>query len=123
MRISSLFLDLQNEARKLNHKEVVDEDKRNKLPSNYEARKRRAEWEIMDDEKRKVICFHIIFQHFSVQILSNICSYDLQVAEEAGQDYDRLKVLDVSAEDAEKYERIKMRKSNPDPGFSGNSFS
>ena len=30
--------------RKLNHKEVVEEDRRNKEPKNEEARKRRAEY-------------------------------------------------------------------------------
>ncbi|KYN33490.1 Pre-mRNA-splicing factor Syf2 [Trachymyrmex septentrionalis] len=39
----------RNEARMQNHKEVVEEDKRNKLPTNWEARKRQAEW-IMQDE-------------------------------------------------------------------------
>jgi len=45
---------LQNEARKLNHAEVVEEDRRNKLPANWEARKRKAEWEAMEEEARKV---------------------------------------------------------------------
>lgn len=45
---------MQNEARKLNHKEVVEEDKRLKLPTNWEAKKARLEWELMTDEKKKV---------------------------------------------------------------------
>ena len=32
------------DCRKLNHKEVVEEDRRNKEPKNEEARKRRAEY-------------------------------------------------------------------------------
>ena len=48
------MISLQNEARKLNHAEVVEEDKRNKLPANYEAKKRSAEWLLEDDKKRKV---------------------------------------------------------------------
>ncbi|PSN34473.1 Pre-mRNA-splicing factor Syf2 [Blattella germanica] len=40
----------RNEARQMNHQEVVEEDKRNKLPSNWEARKRQAEW-VLDDEQ------------------------------------------------------------------------
>lgn len=44
----------QNEARKLNHQEVVEEDKRLKLPANWEAKKARLEWELADSEKRKV---------------------------------------------------------------------
>ena len=47
-------LSSQNEARKLNHAEVVEEDRRNKLPANWEARKRKAEWEANEEEARKV---------------------------------------------------------------------
>ena len=36
-----------------------------------------------------------------------------------GEDFDRVKLLDVSAADAEKYERMKKIKKNPDQGFSG----
>ena len=45
---------LQREAREANHAEVVEEDKRSKLPKNYEARKRRAEYE-EDYERRKKV--------------------------------------------------------------------
>ncbi len=44
----------QNEARKLNHAEVVEEDKRNKLPTNWEAKRRKIDWEVADEEARKV---------------------------------------------------------------------
>ena len=37
----------------MNHQEVVEEDKRNKLPPNWEARKRQAEWVLDDETKRK----------------------------------------------------------------------
>jgi pre-mRNA-splicing factor SYF2 len=37
----------------MNHQEVVEEDKRNKLPSNWEARKRQAEWALENEQKRK----------------------------------------------------------------------
>ena len=33
---------------------MVEEDRRKKLPANWEARKRKAEWEIADQEARKV---------------------------------------------------------------------
>ncbi|XP_033121300.1 pre-mRNA-splicing factor SYF2-like [Anneissia japonica] len=82
----------RNEARKLNHAEVVEEDRKAKLPSNWEARKRQADWILQDDEKRKN-------------------------AEEKGLDYDRLKLLDVTAEEAERIEK-KKKKKNADPGFS-----
>ncbi|XP_008550845.1 pre-mRNA-splicing factor SYF2 [Microplitis demolitor] len=82
---------LRNEARSLNHKEVVEEDKRNKLPSNWEARKRQAEWILQDEEARKK-------------------------AQEQGLDYDRQKMLNVDAIEAERLDR-KKKKKNPDPGF------
>jgi len=37
----------------MNHQEVVEEDKRNKLPPNWEARKRQAEWVLEDEQKRR----------------------------------------------------------------------
>ncbi|XP_016101721.1 pre-mRNA-splicing factor syf2-like [Sinocyclocheilus grahami] len=43
----------RNEARKLNHQEVVEEDKRLKLPSNWEAKKARLEYELIVDQKKK----------------------------------------------------------------------
>ena len=49
-----LCLWFQNEARKLNHQEVVEEDKRLKLPANWEAKKARLEWELQEEEKKKV---------------------------------------------------------------------
>ncbi|KRX77877.1 Heparan sulfate glucosamine 3-O-sulfotransferase 3B1 [Trichinella sp. T6] len=69
-----------NEARKLNHREVVEEDRRNKLPANYEAKRKRAEWEISEFEKRKE-------------------------AEERGEDYDRLKLLQMPADIAWKLQQ------------------
>ena len=46
----------RNEARKLNHKEVAEEDMRKKLPKNYEAMRRKAEWEVADKQARQVQC-------------------------------------------------------------------
>jgi len=82
---------LRNEARVQNHQEVIAEDARNKLPKNWESRKRQADW-ILEDEKART------------------------AAEADGEDYDRLKLLDISAIDAEKIER-KKKKKNPDIGF------
>ena len=45
----------RNEARKLNHQEVVEEDRRTKEPKNMEARKRRAEY-ILKEEEMKAEC-------------------------------------------------------------------
>ncbi|XP_026473542.1 pre-mRNA-splicing factor Syf2 [Ctenocephalides felis] len=89
-RLKSLH-SARNEARTLNYKEVVEEDARNKLPKNWEARKRQAEWMLADEEARK-------------QAASN------------GEDYDRVKLLSISATDAEILER-KKKKKNPDEGF------
>ena len=45
----------RNDARKMNHQEVVEEDRRNKEPKNMEARKRRAEY-ILKEEEMKAEC-------------------------------------------------------------------
>lgn len=90
----SRFRDLElrmNEARKMNHAEVVAEDERVKRPQNFEAKRKRLEWEEEEDKKRK--------QHASL-----------------GENYDRVKLLDVGADEAERWER-KKRKKNPDVGF------
>ncbi|CAG0883945.1 unnamed protein product [Cyprideis torosa] len=82
----------RNEARQLNHAEVIEEDKRSKLPANFEARKRAAEW-ILDEEKKK------------------------EEAKARGDDYDRVKLLDQGADELERLGKVK-RKKNPDQGFS-----
>lgn len=89
------FKELQfrrKESRKLNYEEVVEEDRRSKLPSNYETKNKWAQYLIEQDEKK-------------------------QDAVANGLDYNRIKLLDVTAEDAEKWDRMKKKK-NPDPGFS-----
>uniref|UniRef100_A0A3B3VBE7 Pre-mRNA-splicing factor SYF2 n=1 Tax=Poecilia latipinna TaxID=48699 RepID=A0A3B3VBE7_9TELE len=83
----------RNEARKLNHQEVVEEDKRLKLPSNWEAKKSRLEWELAENEKKKECAAH-------------------------GEDYHRVKLLEITADEAERWER-KKKKKNPDTGFAG----
>lgn len=40
------------------------------------------------------------------------------MCEEKGQQFDRVKMLELSAEDAEKKDLKKQRKKNPDEGFS-----
>lgn len=83
----------RNEARKLNHQEVVEEDRRKKLPANWDAMQRKTEWENKEEDARKE-------------------------AEARGENYDRVKLLEVTAEDADRLER-KRKKKNPDQGFSG----
>lgn len=81
----------RNEARKLNHQEVVEEDKRNKLPANWEARKRKVDWEVAEEEARRK-------------------------AELEGEDYEKVKLLETSAVELERADR-KKKKKNPDEGF------
>ncbi|XP_065906752.1 pre-mRNA-splicing factor syf2-like [Dysidea avara] len=83
---------LREEAKKLNHQAVVEEDKRMKLPPNYEAVQRKVEWETAEEEAKKK-------------------------AEEDGEDYDRVKLWDKGADELERLQK-KRKKKNPDEGFS-----
>lgn len=78
-------------ARKLNHAEVVAEDARNKLPLNFEARQRQANW-LIANEKGKA------------------------EAASKGLDYDRIKLLNVTAVEAANVDK-KKHKKQPDVGF------
>lgn len=103
-----------------NHKEVVEEDKRNKLPANWESRKRQAEWILQDEAARKEaeakvitsngiwIFIQIIYQSFNLY-----APFIIQ-----GEDYERKKLLEINATEAERIARKKRNKQNPDPGFS-----
>lgn len=89
------FKELQfrrKESRKLNYQEVVEEDRRSKLPENHETKNKWAQY-LIDKEVKK------------------------QEAAAKGLDYNRMKLMDVTAEDADKWDRMKKKK-NPDPGFS-----
>ncbi|XP_055532614.1 pre-mRNA-splicing factor Syf2 [Wyeomyia smithii] len=83
----------RNEARNSNHQEVVAEDERKKLPTNWEARKRQADW-LIEDSKAKAD------------------------AEAKGLDYNRVKLMKVSAAEADRFDKLKAKKKNADPGFS-----
>ena len=87
----------RQESKKLNRSEMVEEDRKSKLPKNWENRQLIAEWKLNDIEKRKE-------------------------CEKEGVDYDRQKLLHVSAADAEKSEAKKRRKNNADLGFSSKSL-
>ncbi|XP_026756486.2 pre-mRNA-splicing factor Syf2-like [Galleria mellonella] len=91
-RLRSLH-NARNEARAHNHYEVVAEAARNKLPPNYEAKRRQAEWVLEDQKKR-------------------------EAAAKQGKNYDRVKLLNISAIEAEKKIKLKKNKKNPDKGFS-----
>lgn len=82
----------RNEARQLNHQEVVEEDRKSKLPSNWESKQKWAQYKLEEDQK-------------------------YEDAAKRGEDYSRIKLLSVSAEEAERMEKKKKRK-NPDIGFS-----
>ncbi|CAD6188374.1 unnamed protein product [Caenorhabditis auriculariae] len=84
---------LRQKARKENHEQVVEEDRRAKLPKNYEAKKTREEWQVKELEERKA-------------------------ADERGLDFERLKALELPADVADKLEMKKNKKKNPDLGFS-----
>ena len=83
----------RQEARQLNHAEVVEEDRRNKEPKNMEQRRKRAQY-ILEEEKMKQEC------------------------EEQGKDFEREKLKLISADEAEVSDRRKRAKQNPDEGFS-----
>lgn len=85
--------DLRNKARVENHKATIDEDERSKLPKNYEAKARQAEWLIQDQKLR-------------------------QEAAAKGLDYNRVKNMTTTASEADRIDKLKARKRNPDKGFS-----
>lgn len=83
----------RNEARNQNHDEVKKENNRLSLPKNWEIRQQKAEWLIKDKANR-------------------------DAAEEKGVDYNRLKLLTVSASESERIAKIKQRnKKVGDQGF------
>ena len=48
---------------------MVEEDRRNKLPSNWEARKRKLDWEIEEEEARKVcVLGHCLFNVYNALV-------------------------------------------------------
>ncbi|KER32200.1 hypothetical protein T265_01635 [Opisthorchis viverrini] len=83
----------RNAARKSNYAEVVEEDKRSKLPSNWETRQKRLQWEEEDE------------------IFRAKCA-------EQNIDADQARALEVSADVADRLEARKRRKYNTDEGFS-----
>lgn len=81
-------------ASKSNHQEVVEEYKRLQLPSGWAKRKEWADKKLTEEQMR-------------------------EEAAKEGIDFDREKMLDIQADEAEKWEKKKMMKRNEDPGFSG----
>lgn len=83
----------RQEARQLNHAQVIEEDRRSKEPKNMEARRKRAQY-ILEEEKLRAQC------------------------EAEGKDFEREKMKMISADDAEAADRRKRGKQDPDRGFS-----
>ncbi|XP_045103027.1 pre-mRNA-splicing factor Syf2-like [Portunus trituberculatus] len=82
----------RKEASMLNHKEVVEEDRLKQMPKNYAKKRQRLEAKLAEDQRR-------------------------EAAESECKDYDHMKLLNVGADEAERWERRK--KKNPDQqGFS-----
>lgn len=75
----------------MNHVEVIEEDHRQSLPSNYERRCERVQKQEELSQRR-------------------------QEAAATGLDYERVEQLDWTAEDCDKWEK-KRKKKNPDFGF------
>ena len=59
----------------MNHDEVVEEDRRNKLPTNFEAKRRRLEWEEEQEQKKKV-CAYCRFLLFGIKTASDVMVND-----------------------------------------------
>eukprot|EP01137_Pigoraptor_chileana_P021449 Opistho-2@85192 len=76
----------RTEAHSLNRSEVVEEDRRNKLPANWEAKQERAKW-ILEKEEAK------------------------RQAAEQGLEYDRVRNLQMTAEEAARRDRKKQSKT------------
>ncbi len=94
----------QADARKANHDEVVEEDKKMKLPKNFESRKRCAEWELENDARKKVVRD------------TRWVRAHTQKAEEEGKDFQRVKAMTMTVDEQE---ARKPKKTNPDQGFAG----
>lgn len=83
----------RQEARQLNHAQVIEEDRRSKEPKNMEARRKRAQY-LLEEEKMRAEC------------------------EAQGKDFEREKLKLISCDDAEAADRRKRAKQDPDKGFS-----
>ena len=81
------------EARNLNHHQVVEEHKQAQIPKTWVRRREWADKKAAEEAERESI-------------------------EADGQDYDRIKYLNMQADEAEKWERKQDKKKNTDTGFS-----
>jgi hypothetical protein len=52
--VVSTHATVQDGAREANHQQSVEEDRLSKLPKNYESKKRRAEWVLENEARKKV---------------------------------------------------------------------
>ncbi|XP_015789627.1 pre-mRNA-splicing factor syf2 [Tetranychus urticae] len=82
------------EAIRQNHQEVVEEYKKAQLPKNWAKKQEFVDYKLQEEIER-------------------------EEAKKKGLDHDRLKMLNIQADEAEKAERRRQAKKNVDPGFSG----
>lgn len=82
----------RKQASHANFKEVLEENERSKRPVNWEKKLERDRKKIQEEEERQKI-------------------------EELGQDYELKKVMNVRADELEKWDRLKASKKRQDPGF------
>ncbi|UYV67720.1 SYF2 [Cordylochernes scorpioides] len=122
-------------AKRANNEAVQEEHKEEKLPANYERKRKWAEWKLDEENKRQKILipwnvglemldlYKILSKaaiivmdgpQYRLQLELCVCSQESAVK---GEDYDHVKLLDIGAEEALYWER-KKKKKNPDPGFS-----
>lgn len=80
-----------NEARKMNNREAAAEDERKKRPENWEAKRKRSEWEEQQDQLKKR-------------------------CKETGEEFEIVKLRELGAAEVERWDRMKKKK-NPDTGF------
>ena len=59
----------------MNHQEVVEEDRRKKLPKNFDAKRARIEWEETEEAKRKVTSKEIFILISLLDVLLILLSF------------------------------------------------
>ena len=59
----------------MNHQEVVEEDRRKKLPKNFDAKRARIEWEETEEAKRKVTTKEIFILISLLDVLLILLSF------------------------------------------------
>lgn len=101
----------------MNQADAAEEDRRTKLPKNWQAQRARVEWEMKEEAARKV-ARHLDHGAAARSLTDRLLAVPTrQAAEARGEDYERLKRLHVQA-DADDRRAAKRRRTD-EPGFSG----